>query len=129
MVEINALSPPARELMSKVRKEVSGEMLNFARKSGAPSIPYLRARRFFSFASQKRTNAPEALKLRRIGGGEKMRTNIYRRTQALVVWLMALAMFAMPLSAPAQTRISYHSNRYKITDDVQAGRQAAAEVA
>lgn len=57
-----------------------------------------------------------------------MRTNIYRRAQGLVGWLVALAMFAMPLSASAQTRISYHSNRYKITDDVQAGRQAAAEV-
>jgi Zn-dependent protease with chaperone function len=57
-----------------------------------------------------------------------MRTNIYRRAQGLVVWLMALALFATPLSAIAQTKISYHSNRYKITDDVQAGQQAAAEV-
>jgi Zn-dependent protease with chaperone function len=57
-----------------------------------------------------------------------MRTNIYRRTQGLVVWLMALALVAMPLSAIAQTRISYHSNRYKVTDDVQAGQQAAAQV-
>jgi Zn-dependent protease with chaperone function len=39
---------------------------------------------------------------------------------------MVLALFAMPVFA--QTRISYHSNRYKITDDVQVGRQAAAQV-
>lgn len=56
-----------------------------------------------------------------------MRTNIYRRTQRFVVWLMALALLATPLSAIAQTKISYHSNRYKPSDDVQVGRQAAAE--
>ncbi|MDT4955121.1 MAG: hypothetical protein QOJ02_3259 [Acidobacteriota bacterium] len=56
-----------------------------------------------------------------------MRTNIYRRTQGLVVWLMALALFAMPIAAFAQTRIVYHSNKYKPSDDVQVGRQAAAE--
>ncbi|HEX8708256.1 MAG TPA: M48 family metallopeptidase [Pyrinomonadaceae bacterium] len=56
-----------------------------------------------------------------------MRTSIYRRTQYFAVWLMALAIFAMPLSALAQTRISYHSNRYKVTDDVQAGQQAKVE--
>jgi Zn-dependent protease with chaperone function len=55
-----------------------------------------------------------------------MRSNTYRRTQGFVIWLMALALFATPISA--QTRISYHSNKYKVSDDVQAGRQAAAEV-
>jgi Zn-dependent protease with chaperone function len=40
---------------------------------------------------------------------------------------MALALFAMPLSALAQTKIVYHSNKYKPSDDVQVGRQAAAE--
>jgi len=34
----------------------------------------------------------------------------------------------MPVSVFAQTRISYHSNKYKPTDDVKVGRQAAAEV-
>jgi Zn-dependent protease with chaperone function len=57
-----------------------------------------------------------------------MRTNIYRRAQNLLVGFMALALFATPIAALAQTRISYHSNKYKPTDDVQVGRQAAAEV-
>ncbi|HEV7376557.1 MAG TPA: M48 family metallopeptidase [Pyrinomonadaceae bacterium] len=56
-----------------------------------------------------------------------MTTDIYRRAQKLVVALMALALFAMPFSALAQTRIVYHSNKYKPSDDVQVGRQAAAQ--
>ncbi|HUQ31049.1 MAG TPA: M48 family metallopeptidase [Pyrinomonadaceae bacterium] len=55
-----------------------------------------------------------------------MTTNIYRRTQKSLMLALALVLFATPLMA--QTRISYHSNKYKTTDDVQAGRQAAAEV-
>lgn len=46
-------------------------------------------------------------------------------------WLalsMAAAVFAMPLSALAQTQISYHSNKFKPADDVKLGRQAAGEV-
>jgi Zn-dependent protease with chaperone function len=57
-----------------------------------------------------------------------MRTNIYRRAQALLVSLLALAVFTMPLTALAQTRISYHSNKYSPSDDVKIGQQAAAEV-
>ncbi|HEX8847797.1 MAG TPA: M48 family metallopeptidase [Pyrinomonadaceae bacterium] len=56
-----------------------------------------------------------------------MKVNIYRRAQTLLVSLMAFALFAMPLAAFAQTQIRYHSNKYKVTDDVQVGRQAAAE--
>jgi Zn-dependent protease with chaperone function len=41
--------------------------------------------------------------------------------------LMTAAIAMMPLSALAQTKISYHSNKFKPTDDVQLGRQAAAE--
>lgn len=41
--------------------------------------------------------------------------------------LMSLALVAMPLTAVAQTKISYHSNKYKVADDVRLGRQAAAE--
>ena len=52
----------------------------------------------------------------------------YRRTQQLIVWLMAVAIFAMPLSTFGQTRIVAPSNKYKPSDDVQVGRQAAAEV-
>src|SRR5687768_7893884 len=51
----------------------------------------------------------------------------YRSIKASFVWLMAIALFAMPLSALAQTQIKYHSNKYKVTDDVKLGRQAAAE--
>jgi hypothetical protein len=57
-----------------------------------------------------------------------MKRNIYRRAQSLLVSFVALAFFLTPLGALAQTRISYHSNRYKPSDDVQVGRQAAAEV-
>jgi Zn-dependent protease with chaperone function len=45
----------------------------------------------------------------------------------LAAWTMALAIIVMPLSAFAQTRISYHSNKYSPSDDVKLGRQAAAE--
>jgi Zn-dependent protease with chaperone function len=45
----------------------------------------------------------------------------------MTAWLMALAIFLMPLAAIAQTKISLHSNKYKVQDDVQLGRQAAAE--
>src|SRR5229473_1854735 len=41
--------------------------------------------------------------------------------------LLAAAIVAMPLAAFAQTKIVYHSNRYKPADDVKLGRQAAAE--
>lgn len=59
--------------------------------------------------------------------GEKMRTNNNLRARGLMVWLMAVALFVTPLSALAQTRISYHSNRYNPSDDVKLGQQAAAE--
>ncbi|MDT4967593.1 MAG: hypothetical protein QOJ64_2330 [Acidobacteriota bacterium] len=45
----------------------------------------------------------------------------------LVASFMALALFAVPLSVLAQTRIAYHSNKYKVTDDVEIGRQTAVE--
>ncbi|HEY0407965.1 MAG TPA: M48 family metallopeptidase [Pyrinomonadaceae bacterium] len=51
----------------------------------------------------------------------------HRRARGMTAWLMALALFALPMAAQAQTRIAYHSNKYKITDDVQVGQQAAAE--
>jgi len=41
---------------------------------------------------------------------------------------MAIAIFVMPVSGLAQTKIVLHSNRYKPSEDVQVGRQAAAEV-
>lgn len=51
----------------------------------------------------------------------------YKTTQRLMATLAAIAMFAMPLSAIAQTKITLHSNKYKVSDDVKLGRQAAAE--
>jgi len=50
------------------------------------------------------------------------------RVNKLTVWLMAVAIFVMPLSIFGQTRIVAPKNRYKLSDDVQAGRQAATEV-
>ncbi len=50
--------------------------------------------------------------------------NIKRLTTLLTV----IAVFAMPVSIFSQTQIKYHSNKYKVTDDVKVGRQAAAEV-
>jgi hypothetical protein len=40
---------------------------------------------------------------------------------------MSMVIVLMPLAVFAQTRISYHSNKYKPADDVRLGRQAAAE--
>lgn len=57
-----------------------------------------------------------------------MERNHHRLTQRFIVWLMALSLLATPLVALGQTRISYHSNSYKVTDDVRAGQEAAAEV-
>lgn len=46
----------------------------------------------------------------------------------MIAWVMAVAIFAMPASVLAQTQIKYHSNKYKVADDVKLGRQAAQEV-
>jgi predicted Zn-dependent protease len=48
--------------------------------------------------------------------------------ERLMAWLIALAIFATPISIFSQTQIKLHSNKYKISDDVKAGRQAAQEV-
>src|SRR5437870_5782188 len=45
-------------------------------------------------------------------------------------WLSCLAAIAIVTSSLtdfAQTKISYHPNKYKTSDDVRLGRQAAAE--
>ncbi len=52
----------------------------------------------------------------------------YRKMQRLTGWLMAVAVFAMPLSVLGQTQIKAPGNKYSLNDDVQAGRQAAQEV-
>ena len=51
----------------------------------------------------------------------------YRNANKWLAWLMAMAIVLMPLAVFAQTKIVYHSNKYKLTDDVKLGRQAAAE--
>jgi predicted Zn-dependent protease len=50
------------------------------------------------------------------------------RLPGLVAWLTVFAVFAMPVAVLSQTQIKYHSNKYKPTDDVKVGRQAATEV-
>jgi beta-barrel assembly-enhancing protease len=50
------------------------------------------------------------------------------RARSLSAWLLALALLAMPLAALAQTQIVVPKNKYKVSDDVQAGQQAAQQV-
>src|SRR2546423_14812787 len=57
-----------------------------------------------------------------------MMTSNYRRTYRLIAWLMAVAVFATPLSGLAQAQISYYNNKNKTQDEVKLGRQATAEV-
>src|SRR5229473_4334670 len=41
--------------------------------------------------------------------------------------LLAIAIVAMPIVTLAQTKITYHSNKFSPADDVKLGRQAAGE--
>src|SRR6266404_1949349 len=50
-----------------------------------------------------------------------------RRISKWLACLLAAAIVAMPLAALAQTKIVYHSNKFKTADDLKLGRQAAAE--
>src|SRR5882724_5602260 len=52
----------------------------------------------------------------------------YYSLQRVMALLAAVVIFSLPESVFTQTKISYHSNKYKPTDDVKVGRQAAAEV-
>ena len=56
-----------------------------------------------------------------------MNRQLIRNTTKWLALLIALAIVAMPLATFAQTKISYHGNRFQPTDDVKLGRQAAAE--
>src|SRR6266850_7477782 len=60
-------------------------------------------------------------------GATNMNRPVYRSANKWLVWLMAMAIVMMPLAAFAQTRITYHPNKFKTTDDLKLGRQAAAE--
>lgn len=53
--------------------------------------------------------------------------NFSRRRRAFIAWLALMSIFVVPLSAFSQTKISYHSNKFKPEDDVKLGRQAAQE--
>lgn len=59
-----------------------------------------------------------------------MEVGMFRNTvmrQKLIAWAVLFALCAMPMSLVAQTRIKYHSNKYKVTDDVKLGREAAQQ--
>src|SRR5262245_38672589 len=49
------------------------------------------------------------------------------KKRGLISWLILTALLVTPLSVFSQTQIKYHSNKYSPEDDVQLGRQAAAE--
>ena len=52
----------------------------------------------------------------------------HQRARRRLAWPIAATIALLPLSANGQTQISYHSNKYKPSDDVKLGRQAAAQV-
>ncbi len=57
-----------------------------------------------------------------------MHKTFHRHTAKFTTALtLALALTVAPLAAIAQTRITAPSNRYSVSDDVQAGRQAAQQ--
>src|SRR5258705_7813246 len=56
-----------------------------------------------------------------------MKQPVYRSASKWLTWLMAVAILMTPLVVFAQTQIVLHANKYKPSDDVKLGRQAAAE--
>ncbi len=53
--------------------------------------------------------------------------NTYQRPRLLIAWLAVFAIFLMPVSVLTQTKLTLHSNKYSVQDDIKLGRQAAAE--
>ena len=51
----------------------------------------------------------------------------YRKVTGWLALQIAVAIVLMPLASLAQTKITYHPNKFKPEDDVRLGRQAAAE--
>lgn len=49
------------------------------------------------------------------------------RIRRQVAWLALVSIFLVPVSGFSQTRITLHSNKFKLEDDVKLGRQAAQE--
>src|SRR2546421_8761872 len=60
-------------------------------------------------------------------GVVRMRSFRLGRKAGWLSCLAAIAIVISSLTAFAQTKISYHPNKYKTSDDVRLGRQAAAE--
>src|SRR3989449_10451709 len=56
-----------------------------------------------------------------------MNRKSYRFGLKLLALQIAFAIFLMPAASFAQTKISYHSNKYKPSDDVRLGREAGAQ--
>src|SRR6266478_6412729 len=56
-----------------------------------------------------------------------MNRPVHRSANKWLTRLMAVAIVLMPLAVLAQTQIVLHANKYKPSDDVKLGRQAAAE--
>ena len=57
-----------------------------------------------------------------------MRNIVTENSRRLSALVMALALFLLPLAAMGQTRIVAPKNKYKVSDDVQVGQQAAQQV-
>lgn len=53
--------------------------------------------------------------------------NTYQRPRLMIAWLAVSAIFLMPVSVFTQTKLTLHSNKYSVQDDIKLGRQAAAE--
>lgn len=51
----------------------------------------------------------------------------YRQAHVLTAWLLAIAILMMPVAAWAQTQVTAPGNKYTPPQDVELGRQAAAE--
>src|SRR5215470_7995495 len=51
-----------------------------------------------------------------------------RTLKLFITGLLATALFVLPISGLAQTKISYHSNKFQPADDVKLGEQAAQQV-
>ena len=55
------------------------------------------------------------------------KNELSRGRKRLMAWLALAAIFLLPVSVFSQTKISYHSNKFKPEEDVRLGRQAAQE--
>src|SRR5205085_12522018 len=64
----------------------------------------------------------------RVSGGVKMMNIGRENSRRLSAFVLASALFLLPLTALGQTRIVAPKNKYKVSDDVQVGQQAAQQV-